>query len=110
MGELLEKAQGEIIYQQLSKYPSITRDIALVVPSETHAGDLVETVRKTAGKYLHDVFVFDVYEGERLEAGNRSIALRLVYLNKEETLTDAEVEASYNPVIQALEAQGAHIR
>ncbi|MFB9859761.1 phenylalanine--tRNA ligase subunit beta [Salinicoccus siamensis] len=110
MGELLEKAQGDIIYQQLSKYPSITRDIALVVPSETHAGDLVQTVRKTAGKYLHDVFVFDVYEGERLEAGNKSIALRLVYLNKEETLTDAEVEASYDPVVQALEAQGAHIR
>jgi phenylalanyl-tRNA synthetase beta chain len=57
-----------------------------------------------------DVYVFDVYEGENMEAGRKSVALRLTYLNKENTLTDEEIEKLHTPVLEALEESGAQIR
>lgn len=107
---LLDVKNGIIVYEQLSKYPTITRDIALVVEQSVTADELITTVKSAAKKYLEDVFVFDVYEGENVEDGMKSVALRLTYLNKEQTLTDEEIEAVHNPVLEALEAYGAAIR
>ncbi|GAB3060707.1 phenylalanine--tRNA ligase subunit beta [Salinicoccus sesuvii] len=110
LNRLLSVKQGNIIYDQLSKYPSITRDIALVVDDTMAADTLVRTVEAAAKKYLVDVFVFDVYEGDNMEAGKKSIGLRLTYLNKEDTLTDEEIEKQHTPVLEALESNGAQIR
>ncbi|WP_411841951.1 phenylalanine--tRNA ligase subunit beta [Salinicoccus sp. HZC-1] len=107
---LLSVKNGIIVYEQLSKYPTITRDIALVVEQSVTADELMTTVKSAAKKYLEDVFVFDVYEGENVEDGMKSVALRLTYLNKEQTLTDEEIEAVHNPVLEALEQDGAAIR
>ncbi len=108
--QLLSVKKGLIVYEQLSKYPTITRDIALVVKQTVTAAELMTTVRSAAKKYLKDVFVFDVYEGENVSDGMKSVALRLTYLNKEQTLTDEEIEAVHAPVLDALEAAGAAIR
>lgn len=108
--QLLSTKNGIIVYEQLSKYPKITRDIALVVNQSTTADELISKVRSAAEKYLEDVSVFDVYEGDNVEAGMKSVALRLTYLNKEQTLTDDEIEAVHTPVLDALEQGGAAIR
>ncbi|TVT29663.1 phenylalanine--tRNA ligase subunit beta [Salinicoccus cyprini] len=110
LDRLLSVKQGNIFYDQLSRYPSITRDIALVVDRTVAADTLVRTVETAAGKHLVDVFVFDVYEGDNMEAGKKSVALRLTYLNKEHTLTDEEIEKQHTPVLEALVANGAQIR
>ena len=108
--DVLNIQTGTIAYEILPKYPSITRDIALVVDVEVTAHTLDEIIRKSAKKYLVDVFVFDVYEGEHVEAGKKSVAIRLKYLNREETLTDEQVEAVHTPILAALEENGALLR
>ncbi|WP_342387149.1 phenylalanine--tRNA ligase subunit beta [Salinicoccus bachuensis] len=110
LDRLLAVRQGNIVYEQLSRYPSITRDIALVVDESVAADTLVRIIETAARKYLVDVFVFDVYEGGNMEAGKKSVALRLTYLNKENTLTDEEIEKLHAPVLEALEESGAQIR
>ena len=107
---LLDVKNGITVYEQLSKYPAITRDVALIVEQSMTADELIQMVRSAASKYLEDVFVFDVYEGDNVAEGMKSLALRLIYLNKEQTLTDEEIEAVHTPVLKALEESGAAIR
>lgn len=102
--------QGAIEYQQLSRYPSITRDIALVADDSVTADTLVTIVSEAAEKYLIDVFPFDVYAGEHMEEGKKSVALRLTYLNKEETLTDEAVESVHQPILEVLKDNGFVLR
>lgn len=108
--DVLEVKTGTISYEALPKYPSITRDIALVVDTAVTAGELDTIIRESAKKYLVDVYVFDVYEGDNVETGKKSVAIRLKYLNREETLTDEQVEKVHTPILEALEANGAVLR
>ena len=107
---LLAVKSGTIEYEVLPKYPSITRDIALVTDRDVTAGTLVDIIENAAAKYLIDVYVFDVYEGERIEEDKKSVAIRLTYLNKEETLTDEAVEEIHQPVLEALKDEGFVLR
>lgn len=97
-------ADFAIHYSLLPRYPAITRDLAVVVERQVPVGELVATVRKTAGELLEAVSVFDLYTGERLGADKKSIALSLVFRHPERTLTDEEVAALHASIVQALEA------
>lgn len=107
---LLAVKSGTIEYEVLPKYPSVSRDIALVADRDVTAGTLVDIIENAAEKYLIDVYVFDVYEGENIEADKKSVAIRLTYLNKEETLTDEAVEEIHQPVLEALKDEGFVLR
>ncbi|MBH5317344.1 phenylalanine--tRNA ligase subunit beta [Paenibacillus sp. GSMTC-2017] len=108
---LYEQSSSEIEYKVLPKYPAIERDIAVLVDTEVAAGSLTETAWSTAGELLESVRVFDVYTGERLGAGKKSIALSLVYRHGDRTLTDEEVTALHAQVVQKLEHSfGAELR
>lgn len=108
---LYEHASFEVDYRPLPKYPAISRDIAVIVDKGTAAGDLTAHVRETAGQWLESVYVFDVYEGERLGEGKKSIALALSYRDAERTLTDEEVSEAHERVVAALaERFGAELR
>ncbi|MFD0588465.1 phenylalanine--tRNA ligase subunit beta [Paenibacillus sp. GCM10027627] len=108
---LYENADSEIVYKALPKYPAMERDIAVVVDAAVAAGDLTTSVRSTAGSLLESLRVFDVYTGERLGAGKKSVALSLVYRHAERTLTDEEVTALHGEVVQQLEQSfGAELR
>lgn len=110
LDRLFAVKQGSIVYEQLVKFPGIMRDIALVVEQSVTADELISVIHEANDKYLEDVYVFDVYEGENVEEGMKSVALRLTYLNKEKTLTDEEIEAVHKPILTALEEKGATIR
>lgn len=111
LGALYEEASYEIEYKTLPKYPAIERDIAVVVDTEVAAGSLTAKVSGTAGELLESVRVFDVYTGERLGAGKKSVALSLVYRHAERTLTDEEVTSLHSQVVQDLEQSfGAELR
>lgn len=98
-------------YKPLPKYPASTRDLAIVVDLDVPAGSLKKVIEEQAGSILESVELFDVFTGEKIGAGKKSLAFALVYRNPEATLTDQEVNAAHERVLQALSAEyGAELR
>ena len=108
---LADHADTKITYQPLPRYPSIGRDIAVVVSREVQVGALMSKVREIAGSLLETIQVFDIYTGDRVDADKKSVALALVYRTAERTLTDEEVSELHAKVVSALsETFGAELR
>ncbi|MDQ0197051.1 phenylalanine--tRNA ligase subunit beta [Neobacillus ginsengisoli] len=108
---VLEEQTPPLQYESIPRFPSITRDIALVANTETVSGTLKDIILTAGGQLLKEVHVFDLYEGERMEEGKKSIAFSLKYADPERTLTDEEVTKVHNQVLEALKEQaGAVLR
>ncbi len=98
-------------FQAISRYPSIRRDLAMVVDSELPAGDLQSAVTELGGELLRDMVIFDVYQGEGIETGRKSIAFGLILQDSSRTLTDEDVEAVVTRVTDGLRGKfGAQLR
>ncbi|GMB07389.1 phenylalanine--tRNA ligase subunit beta [Thermolongibacillus altinsuensis] len=109
--DLLNTEVEEIRYSPIPRFPSITRDIALVVDEHVIAGDIQQAIIEAGGELLKEVTIFDVYKGDRLPDGKKSIAFSLRYFDPERTLTDEEVTAVHEKVIQVVEQRfGATLR
>ncbi|HAR7369227.1 TPA: phenylalanine--tRNA ligase subunit beta [Staphylococcus aureus] len=107
---LMSVSVGYINYQPIPRFPGMSRDIALEVDQNIPAADLLSTIHAHGGNILKDTLVFDVYQGEHLEKGKKSIAIRLNYLDTEETLIDERVSKVQAEIEAALIEQGAVIR
>ncbi|QED48870.1 phenylalanine--tRNA ligase subunit beta [Cytobacillus dafuensis] len=108
---ILEAEVEPLHYQSIPRYPSITRDIALVVDKDKAAGELESIIIDAGGALLKEVHVFDLYEGDRMEAGKKSIAFSLKYFDPERTLTDEEVVKAHDKVLHAVKVKaGAVLR
>ncbi|EKK3021543.1 phenylalanine--tRNA ligase subunit beta [Staphylococcus aureus] len=107
---LMAVSVGYINYQPIPRFPGMSRDIALEVDQNIPAADLLSTIHAHGGNILKDTLVFDVYQGEHLEKGKKSIAIRLNYLDTEETLTDERVSKVQAEIEAALIEHGAVIR
>ncbi|HCX2117533.1 TPA: phenylalanine--tRNA ligase subunit beta [Staphylococcus aureus] len=107
---LMAMSVGYINYHPIPRFPGMSRDIALEVDQNIPAADLLSTIHAHGGNILKDTLVFDVYQGEHLEKGKKSIAIRLNYLDTEETLTDERVSKVQAEIEAALIEQGAVIR
>jgi phenylalanyl-tRNA synthetase beta chain len=93
------------------RYPASERDLAVVVKEEVAAGDVAAAIRRAAGANLTDLRLFDVYRGNPLAAGEKSLAYRLTFRARDRTLEEAEVEASIAAITAGLSAEiGARIR
>jgi phenylalanyl-tRNA synthetase beta chain len=109
--DVLQVESEPLKYQAIPRYPSITRDIALVVDKSTSAHELKAVILEAGGTLLKEVHIFDLYEGDRLEEGKKSIAYSLKYFNPERTLTDEEVTKTHQQVLYTLEEKtGAVLR
>lgn len=97
-------------YRPVSRFPAVTRDVAVVVGQDLPAAKVEETIRTAGGKLVTGVLLFDLYQGERMQRGKRSLAFRITYQDAERTLTDAEVEEIHGKVRAALQALGAELR
>jgi len=97
LANYLEK-QSERTYSEISKFPTIDYDVAFVLDKNIPSGDLENTIRDVAGDRLIGLRVFDVYEGESIGKEKKSIAYRLLFLDKSKTLTISDVE----PIIQKI--------
>lgn len=91
-------------YKEASKYPAITKDLAFVVPKKMSSLEIEATIKKAGGRMLQAIEVFDVYEGEHVESGKKSIAYNLTFMNRERTLTDDEVMQVFNQIIDKVVA------
>ena len=104
-------ANARVKYTPIAKYPSVRRDLALLVDQATRFGELEEIALRTEKKFLKKVDLFDVYEGDNLPEGKKSYALSFILQDDEKTLVDKVVEKSMNKIAQQLERQlGATIR
>lgn len=104
---LAEITQGQIAaFDEISKYPAVRRDISLSLHADVVIAELVATAKASAGDYLIDLKVFDVYEGKHIETNRKSVAIGLTFQDKSRTLNDEDVSAAMDAVIKAL--QSAH--
>jgi len=111
MDALSHHADFATVYRPLPKFPAITRDLAVVVPLETLAASLEATIREAAGELLESAKIFDVYQGEQLGEGRKSVALSMVFRHPERTLTDEEANELHARIVSALEQSfGAELR
>lgn len=92
-------------YTPIPKFPTFEFDAAFTVDSSTRTGDMSRVIKQTAGDILKEISVFDVYEGENLGKGKKSIAFRLTFLDSNKTLNIKDVEPVVQKVVQKLEAQ-----
>jgi phenylalanyl-tRNA synthetase beta chain len=86
-------------YQPISKFPSVERDLAFIMPVDMSVKNVVELMQQTLRKYLVDVYVFDVYQGEHVKEGHQSVAFRMILNDNEKTLTNDDVEKLMKKVI-----------
>jgi phenylalanyl-tRNA synthetase beta chain len=86
--------------QSVSKFPVVERDFAFVMPKSLKVGDVLKDIRKAAGALLLNVDVFDLYEGEKMDAGKKSVALRLWLQDKNATLQEAQIVVLHGLVMQ----------
>lgn len=99
------------IYRPLPKFPGIERDLAIVLQREIPAGDIMETIRETGGELLQAVSLFDIYQGEQVPRGYRSLAFSLKFQAADRTLTDAEVSEVTDTIAATLSRRfGAQLR
>ncbi|GMG63081.1 phenylalanine--tRNA ligase subunit beta [Tetragenococcus halophilus] len=103
--DVILKTKPEFTYVAVTKYPKVTRDIALAIDENVANQTIVQTIEKAAGKFLQRVTLFDVYQGENIETGYKSMAYRLTFVNQEATLTDEQVNKAMEKVEKALTQQ-----
>ena len=97
-------------YNGIARYPSVSRDISMVVPREILAGDIEKIILQRGGKLLESYELFDIYEGDQIEEGYKSIAYSLTFRAKDKTLSDDEVGAAMKKILNGLEGLGISLR
>lgn len=97
-------------YEPIAKFPAINRDIALVVPGEITSGEIMDIIKQRGGKILESCSLFDVYEGDQVPEGYKSLAYSLSFRAKDRTLEDADVTAAMKKIMNGLEQKGVTLR
>ena len=111
LGELFAGSIEPILYRDVITFPAIRQDIAVAVPEQVAVGDLVDAAREAAGEELREIRVFDVYRGEQLGEGRKSVAFSVAYQSAERTLTEDDAVRLREAVVAALAARfGAELR
>jgi phenylalanyl-tRNA synthetase beta subunit len=105
------KAETDIKFKELPKYPAVTRDIAMLVDKTVPVADIENVIKKASGKMLESLQLFDVYEGKQIPEGKKSVAYSAIYRSADRSLTGDEVQKVFDKVVKNLENQiGAQLR
>lgn len=102
---LYSSKPAKVKYTPIPKYPSVSYDIAFLVEEQVLTGDIIDLVKKTGGKLVSSAEVFDVYQGNNIPEGMKSIAVHIVYQSLEETLKDKDILPIQDKIIEALRKQ-----
>ena len=97
-------------YKSFSKFPGTSRDLAIVAPVSVASGEIIDLIKENGGDYLESVSIFDVYEGEHIEAGYRSLAYNLQFRSMEGTLNDEDIDGAIQAIIDALATKNCKLR
>ena len=92
-------------YKEVSKYPSINKDLAFIVKKDVSSNEISEVIRKSGGRLLTNIEVFDVYTGEKVENDEKSVAYALTFNDPAKTLTEEEVNTLFEKIIKDVESK-----
>ncbi|HET7513486.1 MAG TPA: phenylalanine--tRNA ligase subunit beta [Gaiella sp.] len=111
VARLMAPRPERILYEDVITYPAVRQDVAIVVDEDVEAGAIVAVAREAGGAELRDAHVFDVYHGDQVPEGRKSVAVHLVFQASDRTLTDDEADAARGGVVEALRSRfGAELR
>lgn len=110
LDKLLAKRVGKMKFKEISKFPVVKKDLALLVDKNMTSKEVEMLIKKKAGKLLLDINVFDVYEGKNIDSNKRSIAYSLTFGTPDRTLNDEEINNILDNIIKDLENKGLEIR
>ena len=102
---LLSLHPSKMSYKDIPKYPAIVKDVAFSVDKNTYSEELEKVIKKTGGKLLTGIEVFDVYVGQNISSKEKSIAYKLTFQDQTKTLTDDEVMELFNKIIKDVESK-----
>ena len=105
LDKLLDKKVGKMKYKEISKYPSVKKDIAIIVNKDISSQEIATVIKKAAGKLLLSSNVFDVYTGTGIEDSKKSIAYSLEFGTNDRTLTDEEINGLIEKIVTTLEKE-----
>ncbi|MCR4956275.1 MAG: phenylalanine--tRNA ligase subunit beta [Lachnospiraceae bacterium] len=107
---LVKYSNYDFKYEGIAKFPAVNRDLSMLVSKNVLAGEIEQCIRENAGQYLEKVELFDVYEGNQIAAGFKSLAYSLSFRAKDKTLEEAEITAIMNKVIKGLSKMNVELR
>ena len=108
---LFDAVPERIVYEDVITYPAVLQDIAVAVDEDVEVGALVDAAREAAGALLREARVFDVYRGDQVGEGRKSVAIHLAFQSPERTLTEEEATEARERIVAALaERFGAELR
>lgn len=110
MPVLVAHATFDRKYEAVAKFPAIKRDLSMTVSKEIFVGQLEKIIKKSGGKLLESVELFDVYEGNQIEAGKKSVAYSLIFRAKDRTLEESEINVIVEKILNKLSELGAELR
>ena len=92
-------------FEEYSKFPSSTRDLAFVFDKEVNADEIKEVIQNSAGEFYKDLEIFDIYEGERIDAGKKSIALSISWQSSSKTLLDGDIDTAVEKIVNSIKKE-----
>ena len=107
---VLDFATFDRKYEGIAKYPAVTRDISLEVPKSVLAGDIEGVIAQRGGKILESYQLFDLYEGDQIKDGYKSMAYSVTFRAKDRTLEESDVAGAMKKILNGLEQLGATLR
>ncbi len=108
---LYENRHRSLVYEPVPRYPSVPFDLALVVDVNVPVGELHKGILESAGPNLNELTLFDLYRGEQVKAGTKSVAFSLTFSSKERTLDESEIDVVISNILEHLKTQyGAELR
>ena len=107
---VVEKATFDRKYEGIAKYPAVSRDISMVVPKDVLAGQIEAMIEQRGGKILESCQLFDIYEGEQIGEGFKSVAYSITFRAKDRTLEESDVTAAMKKILNGLESLGIELR
>lgn len=110
MPSIMDETSFDRKYQGIARFPAATRDISMVVPREILAGDIEKVFDTKGGSYLESYSLFDIYEGEQIKEGYKSVAYSLTFRAKDKNLEEADLSSAMNRIVKALEAMNIELR
>ncbi len=107
---ILPHATFDRKYEGIAKYPAVLRDISMVVPKAVMAGQIEAVIAQRGGKILEDYKLFDIYEGNQIKEGFKSMAYSITFRAKDRTLEEADVAGAMKKILNGLEGMGIELR
>ncbi|MBC7238421.1 MAG: phenylalanine--tRNA ligase subunit beta, partial [Chloroflexi bacterium] len=103
--KLRERGKRERMFVPLPRYPAVQRDISMIVKKSLTAKTIMDKIRQTAGEWLEDIFLFDVYEGKPVPEGERSLAFSLTFRAQDRTLSSEEIDLLMKKIKEVLKEE-----